>query len=365
MAKKIWLMCQAKQTNGTTLMTKIQDTSREAYEMCNRGNDSWYGQVLSALEDNPSTCDELEIALHGRHQTISSRIRKGVKEGYIKSTGEKRPTRTGRNAIIWERIKGVVTMNGFETHGIGHLSPSQINMAMDSASAWVVSKLLKQRFTVGIPAERGKAVESGVARGLYHPDIPISDCQARAIEVFESNTALMSGLDSEERKKVYPTIEAMVEMAVEQLRPLGNPIWPAETHQNRVEIKCRFKKGEDGTVPIIGFLDFLYDTQIVDLKTTGRLPTKMSAAHCRQAAVYARATGLPIKFLYVSPKNYRWLEPEDIDQSLDEIKAQVKRLEKFLSVSNDPKFLASIVPHNPSSFYWNGNRHLEGELDRA
>jgi len=256
-------------------------------------------------------------------------------------------------------------MNGFETHGIEHLSPSQINMAMDSASAWVVSKLLKQRFSVGIPAERGKAVESGVARGLYHMDMPIADCQARAIEVFESNTALMSGLDPDERKKAYPVIENMVEMAVEQLRPLGDPIWPAETHQNRVEIKCRFKKGKNGTVPIIGFLDFLYENEIVDLKTTGRLPTKMSAAHCRQAAVYARATGLPVKFLYVSPKNYRWLEPEDVDHSLDEIKAQVKRLEKFLSVSDDPKFLASIVPHNPSSFYWNGNKHLEGELDRA
>ena len=83
---------------------EIQDTSIEAYESVNRGNDSWYSQVLSALEDNPSTCDELEVALQGRHQTISSRIRKGVQDGYIKSTGEKRPTRTGRKAIVWKRI---------------------------------------------------------------------------------------------------------------------------------------------------------------------------------------------------------------------------------------------------------------------
>lgn len=85
-------------------MIEIQDTSIEAYESVNRGNDSWYSQVLRALEDNPSTCDELEVALQGRHQTISSRIRKGVKDGYIKSTGEKRPTRTGRKAIVWKRI---------------------------------------------------------------------------------------------------------------------------------------------------------------------------------------------------------------------------------------------------------------------
>ena len=60
-------------------MIEIQDTSIEAYESVNRGNDSWYSQVLRALEDNPSTCDELEVALQGRHQTISSRIRKVLK----------------------------------------------------------------------------------------------------------------------------------------------------------------------------------------------------------------------------------------------------------------------------------------------
>jgi predicted HTH transcriptional regulator len=82
----------------------IQDTTRDAYESVNRGDDSWYRQVLGALEEAPSTCDELEITLQGRHQTISSRIRKGVQDGYIKNTGQKRPTRTGRKAIIWERM---------------------------------------------------------------------------------------------------------------------------------------------------------------------------------------------------------------------------------------------------------------------
>jgi hypothetical protein len=256
-------------------------------------------------------------------------------------------------------------MNGFETHGIEHLSPSQVNKWIEAPSAWVVDKLMRQRFGVGIPAERGKAVESGVAMGLYHPDMPISDCQARAIDVFELATALMSGLDQTERRNEYPKIEAMVEMAVEQLRPLGDPIWPSDTHQNRVEINCRFQPGDDGTVKIIGFLDFLYDDLIVDLKTTGRLPTKMSDAHARQASIYARAAGKPIKFLYISPKNHRWLEPDDIEYHLDAVKAQVSRLERFLSLSDDAKTLASVVPHNPSSFYWKGNHHLEGELERA
>ena len=202
--------------------------------------------------------------------------------------------------------------------------------------------------------------------GLYHAEWPISDCQARAIEVFEQATSLMSGLDLGERKSEYPVINSMVEIALEQLRPLGDPIWPAETHQNRVEINCRFRPGDDGTRKIIGFLDFLYEDFIVDLKTTKRLPGKngrMSAPHARQAALYARAAGLPTRFLYVGPKAYRWLDAEDVDLHLDTIKGQVKRMEKFLNLTDDPKTLASVVPHNPNSFYWNGNRHLEGELE--
>jgi len=61
----------------------IQDTTRDAYESVNRGDDSWYRQVLGALEEAPSTCDELEITLQGRHQTISSLRLNGVQDGYI------------------------------------------------------------------------------------------------------------------------------------------------------------------------------------------------------------------------------------------------------------------------------------------
>jgi hypothetical protein len=47
------------------------------------------------------TCDEVEIMLDGRHQSVSSRIRKGVQDGYLMNSGDKRKTRTGRNAILW------------------------------------------------------------------------------------------------------------------------------------------------------------------------------------------------------------------------------------------------------------------------
>ncbi len=253
-------------------------------------------------------------------------------------------------------------MNGFENHGIEHLSPSQLNMWCAAPSAWVVSKLLGNRFAVGPPAERGKAVEDGVSMGLFHPETPIQECQDHAVMRFDQGTALMMQLEPADRDKHHAQIRAMVEMAIDALRPLGIPQWPGEHRQNRIEIACRFKQGNDGTVPVIGFLDFLYDDLIVDLKTTTRMPSKMNASHSRQAAVYAKAAGKPIKFLYVTPKAIRWLEPDDIDGHLADIKSQVARLERFLRLSDDPKVLASVVPHDPSSFYWNGNLQFESQL---
>ena len=87
---------------SNTTYYNVQETSREAYESVNRANDTLYSRVLGSLKGHPSTCDEIEVSLEGRHQSVSSRIRKGVQDGLIQDSGEKRQTRTGRKAIVWE-----------------------------------------------------------------------------------------------------------------------------------------------------------------------------------------------------------------------------------------------------------------------
>jgi len=41
-----------------------------------------------------------------------------------------------------------------------------------------------------------------------------------------------------------------------------------------------------------------------------------------------------------------------VETELATVKAHCNRLERFLSVSDDPKYLASIVPVDPTHFYW-------------
>ena len=79
----------------------IQRTSREAYESVGRGCNSLHDRLLESLVDENYTCDELEVLLEAKHQSMSAQIRKGVLDGDIEDTGEKRPTRSNRQAIVW------------------------------------------------------------------------------------------------------------------------------------------------------------------------------------------------------------------------------------------------------------------------
>lgn len=59
-------------------------------------------RVYEAIEAHPSTCDELEQSLGLRHQSCSARIRDLAKAKRIIESGITRPTRSGRQAVVWQ-----------------------------------------------------------------------------------------------------------------------------------------------------------------------------------------------------------------------------------------------------------------------
>lgn len=82
---------------------KIQETSLAAYRSINRK--TLVHQIVDCLrETNGLTCDELELELARSHQSVSSAIRGGVKQGLISDGGLRRKTRSGRQAMVWEAI---------------------------------------------------------------------------------------------------------------------------------------------------------------------------------------------------------------------------------------------------------------------
>ena len=99
----------------------IQQTSRAAYESVGRGCKSLNERLFESLVDENYTCDELEVLLEAKHQSISARIRQGVLDGDIEDTGERRPTRSNRQAIVWAlRIENAVEHDNVGNKYHGH-----------------------------------------------------------------------------------------------------------------------------------------------------------------------------------------------------------------------------------------------------
>lgn len=92
------------QYGGRPPHVRGSDTSREAAESIIDNARQLRAVVFSCVlscGEIGVTCDQVEVVMSGRHQTISARIRELVNEGRIIDTGERRPTRSGRGARIY------------------------------------------------------------------------------------------------------------------------------------------------------------------------------------------------------------------------------------------------------------------------
>ena len=264
--------------------------------------------------------------------------------------------------------------NGFQTHGLSRISVSQINKFREAPDAWACQYLGGARFSVGWAAIQGFAVEAGVEWGVFN-GVDTPECVEKAIDQLKerSGSAMLKNRPEELEKRI-PIVTQMVENALEQLMPLGPPEQPAKgERQHSVGIPIRFGDGENGTIDLIGYLDFWYPQHnlIVDLKTTSKAPSKWSLSHGIQAAVYQRAvkamTGeMPqVKFLYCLTRKkdpYLWLEMDDPDYYLASFKQTVKQLERLLRLSSDSRDIIEALPHNPDSFYWSDATEIAAQF---
>ena len=244
-------------------------------------------------------------------------------------------------------------MNAFEKHGIEHLSPSSINSWINAPSLWILEKLLKFRGQMGASAHRGTATEVGVSLGLFDHAASLETCVAAALPVYDKLTALSGDPKRDAERAVIP---GMIKQGL-ALREHGVPLTPNEegrfgsAPQHKVEIQL-----EGVGVPVIGYLDWMYADEIIDLKSTLRVPSSMSETHLRQASVYKTAhMDRRVRFFYVSDKRAEkhTLAREQYDVAMRELTCAAQRLGRFLALSDDPLELAAICPHSSESFYFN------------
>jgi hypothetical protein len=245
--------------------------------------------------------------------------------------------------------------DGFQRHNIDHLSASSINLWANAPDLWVMQYLHGKRTGMGPAPWRGICVEDAVVETLCGGKQ--AEAIDKAMEKFHSRFMIGNDETAREAARIAP----MVEIAVQELAQYGKPEFPEDERQEKISITA---KGDGWSIPVIGFLDLVYPDHglVIDLKTTGRIPSAMSAEHQLQRAIYAKAKGnMAVKFLYVSEKKASLLEDGDPTELLAQAKVQITRMEAFLRTL-DKEQAKEIVPINPASFYWKGAEELRKEF---
>lgn len=241
-------------------------------------------------------------------------------------------------------------MSSFKTHGIDHLSASSMNLFIAQPALWCASYLMKKRTPVGPAAHRGTAIECGVEAGLFDPEMPLADCQALALAKYHTLTRGVLVTTDPRVEKERGCIPDSVEIALTELRQYGVPEKPEDGRQHKIELML------DGVaVPIIGYLDWLFPQHgvLVDLKSTSRIPSEMTEAHCRQGAIYAAAKGNhETRFAYVSAKKIAVYVLTDQARHIAQVVRTAKAIENLLSMSDDGERITRCFAPDMSSFYW-------------
>lgn len=238
-------------------------------------------------------------------------------------------------------------MSAFQRHGIEHLSASHLNLFVAQPAMWAASYLMKRRTAVGPAAHRGTAIECGVEAGLFDPEMPVEEAQKLALAKYHSLTRLSADARVEkERDAVAPSVD----IALAELRQYGVPSKPEDGRQHKIEVRL-----DELPIPIIGYLDFRWDQHgiVGDLKSTARIPSEISDAHCRQGAIYTRAgSNVQTRMMYVSAKKIAVYTIENVDQHIAQVIRTAKAIENFLSLSDDSELLTRCFAPDMSSFYW-------------
>ena len=221
--------------------------------------------------------------------------------------------------------------DSFDAFGIKHLSPSSLNTFAAEPAMFVLTKVLGYPNVVGAAAHRGTASEAGIAHGLNNPQASLTECVEVGVEQFKQLVAMTT---DPRKEKEQESIPGFVEYGQGEVR---------------VEVPGL-------AVPLFGYYDFLWAnvSVLVDLKTSHRLESEIKLGHARQLSLYKKAEVVDsARITYATPKKAATYGLENGDQHFDALVRIALTVQRFVSLSADPKELASLVIPDVDSFYYN------------
>ena len=234
--------------------------------------------------------------------------------------------------------------NPFAVHGITHLSHSSLNTWLTDPARFIADKLFGIRDIGSASMHRGTSTEFGLAH-KYTEDAWEID-EDVVLQKFEQlcQDSLIDVADERRNKE---------KQALKEYNNILNQHFDyilLEDYQKKIEVTF-----DDIPVPIIGYIDFIFKDIIVDLKTTGRMPSKPTDANKRQMAIYSLAyPDYRADVFYASPKAFNKfiIDENEIKLHQKQIHSLAIGLMKFLAISDDKEELASIIHPNYDSWTW-------------
>lgn len=233
----------------------------------------------------------------------------------------------------------------FKQHGVEYLSPSSINLFRKDPAKWLVH-VAGYRDPAFSPAMSfGIVIEQGITHGVMNPDTSIEESYKVAMNEYvrihqNINEKKYEDYDFEKCGQKQDQVFETLNTIIPQYKEFGVPI----DAQKRVE----FQLGEL-PIPIIGYVDLLYEDCVRDLKTTGIMP-KLKSDYCRQLAFYAMATEKKpvVDCVYVTKTKKELLTFDvPVEPYFEEIRRIALKMMRLLSLSSDIKevaFLSCLEP---------------------
>lgn len=210
----------------------------------------------------------------------------------------------------------------FNTHGLDHISASQINTFIHSPFLWAC-RVANVHNPVGISAFRGSAVEAA-AIAIGQKKLGKHAALATAEQKFfkELKYADISQ-DDDKVKKELSTITRTVEMLVQS--------FDDDVIESQKEISLELN---DIPVPITGYADMICTDKVIELKTKAQTQSKLEYSANLQASIYQEALGLDAYVYYVYPKGYTTFKANHAD-GIRRVKQTAHAMQNILSLSSD------------------------------
>ncbi len=228
----------------------------------------------------------------------------------------------------------------FKRHKIDHISPSSVTLWTANPALWVGRYLLRWKDDQSPAALRGKAIEDGYSAFLHGVENP----ETVAARAFEANA---QGLADDDWQQAREEVAPMLRQAMSASGPL---------HGTRPLMQKKVEHWVDGIgVPFWGFIDYEWPSvEVLDLKTTNRIPSSAKPDHCAQLGLYCRETRLPGRLLYVSKSKSAsyTLSEEEASAAFEPMIRAARSLAYFLDHVRDGNEALRMLPVNAEEFRW-------------